>query len=101
VVVSNGQAGGRTLLRRLKQIVDAIAVDLKILEGDFNACCAFRILLDLLAAAVDGAEETRDNAAVGKRFPSAHRVCFAGTSAAVRENWKVESIEEVFYCRRD
>jgi hypothetical protein len=101
MVIPDRQARGCALLRRLEQIVDSVAIDLKVLESDLNACCAFRVLLDLLTPPVYRAQETRDDASVGQRLPSAHRVCLAGTGAAMRKYREVESIEEVLYSGRD
>jgi hypothetical protein len=101
VVVADGQARRRALLGRLKQVVDAVAVDLKVLERDLDVRGAGRVLLDLLAAAVDGAQQARDDAAVGQRLAAAHRVRLAGAGAAVGKDGQVEAIEEVLDRGRD
>lgn len=52
VVVSDGQTRRGALLRGFEQVVDAIAVDLEVLQSNLDLCGTGRVFLDLLASPV-------------------------------------------------
>lgn len=101
MVVPDRQPGWRALFWGLKQVVNTVAVNLKILEGDLDLCRACRVLFNLLAPAIYGAQQTRNDATISQRFPAAHRVCLASSCAAMGEDGQVEAVEEMLYRGRD
>jgi len=101
MIVSDGQSRGRSLLWGLKEVVDAVAVNFKILQGHLDLGGASRVLLNLPAPAVDCAQQPWDDTAIGQGLASAHGVCLAGTGAAVCKDGQVEAIEEMLDRGRD
>lgn len=95
MVVANRQAGRCALLRRLEQVVYAIAVDFEVFQRDLNLCSAIGVFLDLLASSIDSAQESGDYTTIGQRFPSSHRMRLASAGAAMRKDRKVEAIKQV------
>jgi hypothetical protein len=100
-VVSDRQSRRRALLWWLEKIINAVAVDLEVFQGDLNLRGAGCILLDLLASPVYGAQQPWDDTALRQRLPSPHRVGLAGAGAAVGEYRQVKAIEELLYRGRD
>lgn len=99
MVIANGKTRGRSLLWWFEQVIYTIAVNLEILKRNLNLCSARSVLFNLFTPPVYGAQQSGDHTTVGQRLSSPHRMCFAGTGTAVREDGQVEAVEQVFYGR--
>jgi hypothetical protein len=101
MVVADGEAGWCALLRRLKQVVHAIAVDLEVLQRYLHVRRTSRILLNLFASSVYRAQQSGNDASLRQRLSSSHGMRLAGTGTAVSEDGEIEAVEELLYRGRD